>query len=129
MPGYEACCVVPCGLSPRMGVTIVNLTLNPHGSQVVRMVVDALVALARRERIETSLQGAGRLLQVNVFISDFHADRMKAALDWVFGLEPSHDVERLVAQHVTSVSSKGVQWGSDPEIYRARMEHEANGAQ
>ena len=50
-----------------------------------------------------------------MFISDFHAGRFHAAMDWAFGLQPAADytgANALVSHHVTSVSSAGIDWGS-----------------
>ena len=67
---------------------------------------------------------------MSIFISDFHAARFHAAMDWAFGLAPSTDYsgpDAVVSHHVTSVSSVGVDWGSQDE-YKARLAHEEKGA-
>lgn len=73
-----------------------------------------------------------------MFISDFHAGRVQAAMDWVFSLPPT-SLERqhpLRPQHgggggqsgvvieVISVASFGLDWGNDPLAFKKRMEHE-----
>lgn len=70
--------------------------------------------------------GHGVVLRLTVFISDFHAARMHAALDWVFGLDPrpgdQYGVRTTV--DVVSVISKGTEW-EERESFKDRMKHES----
>ena len=62
-------------------------------------------------------------LTVEVFISDFHADRVRAAFNWVLNLSPSLPSVDL---HIHTVSSVGVSW-KNPAEYTSRIAHEAEG--
>lgn len=64
-------------------------------------------------------------ISIEVFISDFHADRVQAIFEWVLNLSPSliSGENHPFQLKVHSVSSKGVQWKSDQE-FTARIEHE-----
>jgi hypothetical protein len=66
-------------------------------------------------------------LQVEVFISDFHAERMKAAFNWVLNLEPSLFADRAITVAVHSVSSEEILW-PDKEAFAERVKHEEEGA-
>lgn len=65
-------------------------------------------------------------LQVEVFISDFHAERMKAAFNWVLNLEPSLFADRAITVAVHSVSSEEITW-PDKEAFAERVKHEEDG--
>jgi hypothetical protein len=67
-------------------------------------------------------------LQVEIFISDFHAERVKAAFNWVFSLEPSLFEGRSITVAVHSVSTEDIIW-SDRAAYEDRMKHEEEGVQ
>lgn len=66
------------------------------------------------------------LLQLHVFISDFHAERVSAAFDWVLGLSPS----LLPAVHMVihNVSSTGIAELSTDDLAR-RLQHELAGVE
>lgn len=72
------------------------------------------------------LRDVGVALRVTCFISDFHAARTHAALDWVFGLSPTvgsqHGVRATV--DVVTVTSQGVQW-EGAESFADRIAHES----
>lgn len=67
-----------------------------------------------------------RKLGIDVFISDFHAERVQETFGWVLGLAPS--VLPLVDVRIHSVSSKGVNWSSK-DAFQSRLQHEARGVQ
>ena len=63
-------------------------------------------------------------LIVNVFVSDFHAARVKATFSWVLGLEPSL-LNSNIALSVHSVNSEDIVW--DKEEFNERIKHETAG--
>ena len=65
-------------------------------------------------------------LQVEVFTSDFHAERVKAAFDWVLNLEPSLLEGRGITVGVHSVSTEDIVW-EDRDSYEERVKHEERG--
>ncbi|KAJ1396198.1 hypothetical protein B484DRAFT_265647 [Ochromonadaceae sp. CCMP2298] len=67
-------------------------------------------------------------LCIEVYISDFHADRVRAAFDWVLGLKPPvlASGTDAVVMRIHSVSSQGIEWPS-PADYALRIEHEQQG--
>ena len=65
-------------------------------------------------------------LQVEVFTSDFHAERVKAAFDWVLNLEPSLLEGRGITVGVHSVSTEDLVW-DDRDSYEERVKHEERG--
>ena len=67
-------------------------------------------------------------LQVEIFISDFHAERVKAAFNWVLSLEPSLFEGRSITVAVHSVSTEDITW-SDRTAYEVRQRHEEEGVQ
>lgn len=80
-------------------------------------------------------------LMIEVFISDFHADRVQATFEWVLGLRPSlHGFQLVInavdsGHFVSSGSTHSSGAGSDsgsggaemPIDFTNRMEHEAEG--
>lgn len=82
---------------------------------VLRMYVEAILAI----RPQHSLRHPP--LQIRVFISDFHADRVKSSFQWVLGLEPSLIDSRVAVPSAAStggrvsvgVSVGGVRDGED----------------
>jgi hypothetical protein len=62
-------------------------------------------------------------LILEVFISDFHADRVRAAFDWVLNLAPKVQATEL---RINSVGSIGIDFGSQLD-YAHRIAHEAEG--
>jgi hypothetical protein len=78
-------------------------------------------------------------LNIEVFISDFHADRTHAAFEWVFKLYPSimqppessypnHHQHFDVKLSINKVHSFGIHW-SNENSFKQRIEHEAKGVQ
>lgn len=65
-------------------------------------------------------------LNVEVFISDFHAERVKAAFYWIFDLEPSLFKSGGITFSVHSVNSESVVW-NDKEEFEERVRHESAG--
>lgn len=66
-----------------------------------------------------------RPLVLEVFISDFHADRVRAAFDWVLRLAPALS-PASVELRINAVSSMGIDFGSQLD-YAHRVAHEAEG--
>jgi hypothetical protein len=62
-------------------------------------------------------------LVIEVFISDFHADRVRAAFDWVLNLTPK---VASIELRINTVNSRGIDWGSQLD-YQHRVRHEAEG--
>jgi len=87
-----------------------------------RMVVESLLQLITTNSESQTLNQDSALLQVLVYISDFHADRMRAAMEWLFGLQPQ--VGEAVQFEVVDVPS-----GEQGVGFAHRLKHEAQGAQ
>ncbi|CAM9096389.1 unnamed protein product [Scytosiphon promiscuus] len=66
-------------------------------------------------------------LNVTVFVSDFHADRIDAVFQWVFGLEPSLLKGKTTVTTV-SIDTPVEMWAGGPEQRQARQAHERRGA-
>lgn len=62
-------------------------------------------------------------LILEVFISDFHADRVRESFQWVLNLSPAVRSTKL---HINVVDSIGIEWSS-PLDYQHRIEHEEAG--
>lgn len=92
----------------------------------LRLFLEGLFAV-RNPSLATNSQNEVQLanvLNLNVFISDFHAERVRATFEWVIQLKPSlSDKVKLI---INSVSSQGVTW-SDKEAFERRVEHEKSG--
>eukprot|EP01041_Mallomonas_annulata_P004698 gene4697-9315_t len=73
---------------------------------------------------EKPSQGYSRKLRLEVFTSDFHVDRVRAAFTWILGLTPS--LLPHVAMSIHIHDSTLLSW-EDPSAFRARMEHEKSG--
>jgi len=89
----------------------------------LRMTVEGLLTASTVEK-ETDKKPSK--LQLHVFISDFHAARVKASFDWVLGLSPS--LLPNVTMTIHSVSSMGIKW-PDQASFAARIAHEEKGVQ
>jgi len=63
-------------------------------------------------------------LLIEVFISDFHAERVKTAFSWVLDLSPS--LTPKIEMHIHSVSTLDIKWPSK-EAFQARISHEKQG--
>ena len=68
----------------------------------------------------------GKLLLVEVFISDFHLNRVKEAFTWLLGLQPS--LLPYVRLRMHSVSSEGIEY-LNAATFKDRMLHETKGVQ
>ena len=95
----------------------------------VRLFVEGVLSLkglaADAAAASSDSKGGGKkVLTVKVFISDFHADRMKAAMNWVLGVRPSLLLQ--VDLLVTVVSSEGIDWGGE-RAFGERLRHEQEG--
>ena len=93
----------------------------------LRMVISGL--LAAQKTAQPQLKGSAartKPLDVQVFISDFHADRVQAAFNWVLGLRPS--ILPLVQVTVNKVSSEGISW-PNKESFESRLAHEVKGVE
>lgn len=66
-------------------------------------------------------------LLIEVFISDFHLERVKATFSWVLGLTPSL-LDDKVELRMHSVSSIGITWASRQD-FEARLDHEKRGVE
>ncbi|CAN0191977.1 unnamed protein product [Pylaiella littoralis] len=67
-------------------------------------------------------------LNVTVFVSDFHAERMDAVFQWVFGLEPSLLKGNRVTVTTVSIDTPVEMWARGEEQSQARRAHEREGA-
>ena len=75
-------------------------------------------------------------LEIHLFISDFHSERMRAAVEWLLRVEPavmstSTDMAatgRPVSLHMHSVNSEGIEW-SHADAFNARLRHEMSATQ
>ena len=68
-----------------------------------------------------------KMVEVDLFISDFHSARMQTTLQWVLGLQPSL-LESRVTLKTNVVHSRGIQWKS-PSDFQDRVKHEEKGLQ
>ena len=84
----------------------------------LRLLLDGLAVY---QSIDTSIQ-------IEVFISDFHFQRMEAVLTWILGLEPSLLSAKKVHLNMHSVHSNGIP-ELTPETLQERAKHEAKGAE
>ena len=91
---------------------------------VVRMLIDGILALKKENGIE--IDSKTPPLTVSVYISDFHAERVKAAFSWVLDVAPSR--LPFINFIVNSVNSEGIEWGSK-ELFEKRRQHELNGVE
>lgn len=64
-------------------------------------------------------------LNMEVFISDFHADRVRASFTWILNLAPKVRSARL---HINVVDSIGIKWQTSMD-YTNRIAHEAQGTE
>lgn len=65
-------------------------------------------------------------INVEVFISDFHANRVKEVFSWVLALEPS--LSDQINFHINSVDSVGIEWPT-AESFNGRVAHEERGVE
>lgn len=63
-------------------------------------------------------------LNVTVFVSDFHAERMDTVFQWVFGLEPSLLTNLSTTVTTVSIDTPVEMWARGPEQRQARVAHE-----
>lgn len=87
----------------------------------LRMVIDGIMVAQKSSHLTR-----GANIFVEVFISDFHADRVEAAFQWVLGLQPS--VLSNVKLTINKVSSEGIKWPSE-SVFADRLAHEVKGVQ
>jgi hypothetical protein len=85
----------------------------------LRMVING-VRVAQKKNLRS------KKLPIEVFISDFHAERVQAAFEWVLGLRPSLLPDVVLT--INKVSSEGIEW-PDAEAFSSRVEHEKKGVQ
>jgi len=85
----------------------------------LRMVING-VRVAQKANLRN------KKLPIEVFISDFHAERVQAAFEWVLGLRPS--LLPYVTLTINKVSSEGIEW-PDADAFSSRVEHERGGVQ
>lgn len=94
----------------------------------LRMLLEGIQVYRRKKMLEAKQirkNSMLRALKVEVFISDFHADRVRATFDWVLNLSPKLEAYEM---HINIVSSMGIQW-STPNDYLLRIQHEKEGLQ
>jgi hypothetical protein len=91
---------------------------------VARQFLEGLLAVRSHKENRKNLRSSN-YLQVNVFISDFHAERVKAAFNWILGLEPSL-FNGGITLVIHSVSTEDIVW-SNKEEFEERVKHEENG--
>ena len=94
---------------------------------VARMFVEGILAMTASPVKSLNTKSIPPL-GVEVFISDFHAARMKAACEWTFALAPNLLDNTDVLLNIHSVNSSGIAWGSVDE-YDLRVQHEAKGTE
>ena len=97
---------------------------------VARMFVEGILAMTATSTTENSTKNTKSIprLNVEVFISDFHTARVKAACEWTFGLTPNLLENADVLLNIHSVNSSGIAWTSVEE-YDLRVQHEAKGTE
>ena len=89
----------------------------------MRLLVEAL-RFSPRAATGGGAAGGARQLAVTVFVSDFHAARTKACLEWALALGPPAPPAPRVALAVRSVPSDGEDWGASRDAFARRLEHE-----
>ena len=96
---------------------------------VARMFIEGILAMTASTSESSTLRNTKSIppLNVEVFISDFHAARVKAAFDWTFSLTPNLLVADVLS-NIHSVNSSGIAWTSVEE-YDLRIQHEAKGTE
>ena len=96
---------------------------------VARQFLEGILSLKAKRSMNKKVENdysPSPQLNVEVFISDFHAERVKAAFDWIFNLEPSLIKSGGITFSVHSVSSENVVW-NDKEEFEERVRHEGAG--
>ena len=83
----------------------------------LRMVING-VKVAQNKNLRN------KKMKIEVFISDFHAERVQAAFTWVLGLRPS--LLPYIDLTINTVSSEGIIWPNE-DTFKSRIEHEAKG--
>lgn len=91
---------------------------------VARQFLEGLLAVKSHKGSKKNLRSNVHL-QVNIFISDFHAERVKAAFNWILALEPSL-FNGGISMVVHSVSTEDIVWPNKEE-FDERIKHEENG--
>ena len=89
----------------------------------LRLFLEAILLYKKSQHSLRKKKKTPQLL-VEVFISDFHAARVKLAFEWVLGLTPS--LLDQVDLRVFSVDSVGIKWNSQAE-FSDRLRHEEEG--
>ena len=104
---------------------------------VLRLFVEGILGSAESRASPTA---RATPLDIHIFISDFHTERMRAAVEWLLSVEPAimstitsmSDKEaatgRPVSLHMHSVNSEGIEW-SHAAAYDARLRHEMSATQ
>ncbi len=62
-------------------------------------------------------------LDIDVYISDFHMERVKFVFEWVLDLHPPLRNKLPYRLHIHSVTTMGISWGSR-DSFNKRVEHE-----
>lgn len=102
---------------------------------VTRMFIEGVLAIKKKSDIKDSLKNninsKNNLdndiikLKIEIYISDFHAERMKTAMKWILDLEPSI-LDKDVELAINVVGSEGIVW-DDKEGFNNRLIHEQQG--
>jgi hypothetical protein len=85
-----------------------------------KIALDDKTELEKKSIIHT---GERDSIDLEVFVSDFHSERVKFVFDWILELHPPISKKQPYSLIVNSVSSKGIQWGAK-EHFQKRVEHE-----
>ena len=98
----------------------------------LRLLVEGLIATHRHdpEAIRSDvhhLKRPEKVVQIDIFSSDFHVDRIKTIFEWVFSLNPS--LGNRVVLRMYNVPSVGLAWTEDKEEWDKRMNHENQAVQ
>jgi hypothetical protein len=87
-------------------------------------IISAKRSLLRSERRGALQRSPKPLIEVEVYSSDFHADRTKVIFDWLLSLEPS--ISPYVNLNMFVTSHFDASWAGTKAEWDARLEHEQN---
>ncbi|MCB1189592.1 MAG: hypothetical protein H6586_09125 [Flavobacteriales bacterium] len=89
----------------------------------LRLFLEGILLYRMRNYLKKNTPKKSIPLMVEVFISDFHAARVKAAFEWILGLKPSL---KNVQLNINIIDSFGIE-RSSPGEFNQRMQHEEEG--
>ena len=91
----------------------------------LRLFLEGLLSMQKNyQNQENFNKNLKTIINLEVFISDFHAERVKLSFEWILSLKPS--LNPFIRLKIHSVSSQGIQWKSITE-FQERIEHEKQG--